>query len=301
MARITDALMGGEAFNEGQLHPTLNPQFGGQQGWNVDLHEWVNNQAQVTTNIVPFLLEPPLFMTRQPNTQAWLGTLNAIMTTHSIEIDGLQGGLEVETDDDTNIVGGSKVQQEIIDVVETKSEIVHSLVEKNGSPFRQFFYHWITMGRMHPDSKFASVGTMPDENRPADLLADQYTATMLYMATDAMHKKVQWSWIVTNMFPTTTGPIEGKRNKAEAREVVKLEIPFTGLTQFTIGSNVMAQNILDTLNTINANAYRRKQFIEKIHPDLEQAVKGYKETVDNAREDIIQTQAPAAESATPTT
>ena len=69
----------------------------------------------------------------------------------------------------------------------------------------------------------------------------------------------------------------GKFNKTEAREILKHNIAFTALTQHTLGTNVLAQRVLDDIVMKNANPRLRAAFIDGMSANVAavKATKGY--------------------------
>ena len=273
MARVTDALLGEKAFAKGAKAPMLDLTYGGQNGYAPNLGEWVSNQAYVRRQLVCVLLEAPKFFSLMPDSAKWVQALKAMVELHATSIEGLNAGLKVDFDE--HAVGGAgEMQQEVTNVTRARTEPVFGFVEKYGRPIQTLLYHWISYGMMDADAKFAMVGTL-DGSRPDDLLADWFSMSCLFFEPDAQHKKVVQSWVVTNMMPQETGPIEGKRDLTAASEVLKLSIPFTGIAQYNLGSNVFAQGILDGINLANANPILRPSFITAIGSDVSAATVGY--------------------------
>lgn len=273
MARITEALLNNEAFGRGATNDMLNPSYGGQFGWAPNYAEWVSNQAYVRRNLIAILLEAPQFFQLMPEPQKWVQCLKSLVELHPKRIEGLNAGLKVETS--THEVGGAgELQDEVVDVKRDRSEPTFVYTEKYGMPIQNFLHAWITYGLMDPDTKFAMAGTL-DLNRPTDLLADWYSMSVLFIEPDPTHRFVQKSWVTTNMFPKETGDIIGKRDLNSASEVLELNIPFTGISQFSMGTNVFAQQILDNIALGNANPYLRPSFIERIESNVESALNGY--------------------------
>lgn len=278
MSRVTDAILGQKAFGRGSNQPMLDAAFGGQMGYAPVLTEWVSNSAYVRKNVICVLLEAPRFFQYMPDPQKWIDTLKSLVELHARSIEGLNAGLTLEWD--SHPVGGAgELQDEVIDSKRTRTEPVFTFVEKYGMPIQTFLYNWITYGIMDPDTKFALANTL-EGARPDDMLPDQYTASMLFMEPDPSHKRVVKSWVVTNMAPKGTGEIVGKRDLTTAGEISNLTVDFTGIAQFNLGTNVFAQTILDKINMTNANPYLRPSLIEKIAPDVEASVKGYRTDVE---------------------
>lgn len=275
MARVTDALLGGQAFSMGHTQPMLDVTYGGQMGYAPNLAEWVNNAAYVPRNLICLLLEAPEFFQRLPNPDKWVATLRAMVELHARTIDGLNSTLTVSTDEDSPVGGGGEVQEEILDVKRNRSQPRFTFIEKYGRPIQTFLHDWITHGLMDPDSKVANIGTL-DSNRPDDMLPDRYSATMIFIEPDPTHRKVVQSWLCTNMWPKGTGDITGKRDLTTGGDVRQLEIEFTALTQHNLGTDILAQRLLDRINITNANPYLRPAFVDGIAPDVEAQTKGYK-------------------------
>lgn len=275
MARLTDALLEGQAFSAGHTQPMLDLTYGGMHGYAPDLTEWVSNAAYVRRNLVPILMEAPRFFRYMPNPEKYIQTLKALVELHPKTIEGLNAGLTVETAT-TPVGGGGEEQDEFTDVKRARTTPSFSYHEKYGMPIQTFLRDWITYGLMDPDSKVANVGTLPGM-RPQDMLPDQYTMTCLFIEPDPTHRKVLKSWLVTNMFPKGTGDITGKRDLTSASELLELNIEFTGVAQYGLGPDLLAQRILDNININNANPYLRAAFLDGIDADVEAQARGYKE------------------------
>lgn len=277
MARVTDALLQGKAFSKGSTQPMLDLSYGGQMGFSPDLREWVSNQAYVRRHVFCLLLEAPAafkLLTDQ-NPDIWVRNLRSLVELHPKRIEGLNAGLTVETAE-TPVGGGGEMQQEFVDVKQARSEPVFTFDEKYGMPIQTFLRNWITYSLMDPNSKVANVGTL-GTNSPTDMLADQYSASMIFIEPDPTHRKVVKSWLCTNMFPLETGDIVGSRDLTTAMNLQELNIRFSAITQFGLGVNVFAQKLLDNINLTNANPYLRPSHIDKVSADVETHSKfGYK-------------------------
>jgi hypothetical protein len=279
MSRITDAILANKAFGTESTQPMLDFTYGGQQGWAPNLTEWVSNQAYVRRNLICVLLEAPRFFSLLPDPQKWVSSLKSLMELHCKSIEGFNAGLTVEVDEHP-VGGAGEMQQEVTDVKRARTEPSFTFVEKYGMPIQTFLHNWITYGLMDPDTKFAMSGTLSGQ-RPDDLLADWYSMSCLFLEPDPQHRKVVKSWVTTNMFPKGTGEIIGKRDLTAASEVLNLTVEFTGISQFSLGTNKFAQQILETINLNNANPYLRPSFIQDISADVNAAADGYKKVVED--------------------
>jgi hypothetical protein len=277
MARVTDALLGNQAYGRGSSQPMLDPKFGGQMGYSPVLTEWVSNQAYVPRNVIPILLEAPRFFQLMPDPQKWIDTLKAIMEKHVRTIEGLNAGITFETDEHP-VGGAGEMQQEITDAKRARTEPVMTFVDLYGMPIQSFMYQWMTYGGMDPDTKFALMNTLAGD-RPTDMLADQYSASMMFIEPDPSHRSVVKSWTTVNMFPLETGDIVGKRDLTTAMAISTPSIRFAGISQFNLGSNIVAQRILDSINMVNANPYLRPGVIQDISSDVKASEKGYIEGI----------------------
>lgn len=277
MSRITDAILGQKAFGRDATQPMLDLTYGGQFGYAPRLTEWVSNQAYVRKNLFAILLEAPRFFQLMPDPQKWVSVLKSLIELHPKTIEGLNAGIKLETDAH-NVGGAGEMQDEVTDSKRDRSEPVFTYVEKYGKPIQNFLQQWIQYGIMDPDTKYPLIGTLTGQ-KPDDMLADWYSCSVLFIEPDPTHRKVVQSWVGTNMFPKETGDITGKRDLTSASEVVNLSIPFTGIFQTGLGTNVFAQKILDAITLDNANPYLRPSVIDKITSDVEAATVGYQSTV----------------------
>lgn len=280
MARLTDAILqNNQAFAAGRQNPMVDLAKGGQMGYAPDYTQWVSNQSYIRRNLFCLLVEAPRGFNYLQNGDKYVGVLKSLVELHALSIDGLQAGLEVETSE-TPVGGGGQVQQHFTNVTEARSNPVFRFDEKYGMPVASFFRSWITHLMMDPHSKVANIGTLSG-NKPTDMLADMYSATMLFIEPDPTHTKVVKSWLCTNMFPTGTGEIVGRRDLTAAGEQTTYDITFTALSQFGLGVDQFAQQMLDGINITGANPYLRPAFISQIAADVRAAANGYEQQVES--------------------
>lgn len=278
MSRLTDAIISG-AYTRDIDRPILDLKNGGQHGWSPNLTSWVSNQAYVSRPLVCILLEPPKMFTVMPDSQKWISSLKALFELHPRSIDGMNGGLKVDTD--SHPVGGAgEIQEEITNVTREVSQPKFTFVEKFGRPIQTLLEYWIRYGMMDPETKFALLGTM-NNSQVNDILADWYSATCLFFVPDPLHKKVDKAWISTNMFPKSNGEVTAKRDLTSSQEILTLDIEFSAISQYGLGVSQFAQNILDQINTVNADPFMKPAFVNKISPDVAAAsTTGYKATTE---------------------
>lgn len=278
MSRVTEAILQpGTAFSTGHNTPMVDLQFGGQMGFAPDLSEWVSNQAYVRRNVFCLLIEAPKGFSMLRDPKSWIATLRSLVELHPISIEGLNAGLKVDVVS-SPVGGGGQIQEDFVNVTEEPSKVVFKWGEKYGMPVQAFLRGWITNLMMDPNTKFANVSTLAGQ-RPTDMLADQYAATMLFIEPDPTHTKVVKSWLITNMWPEGTGEITGRRDLTAAAEPVNLDISFTGIAQYSLGVDAFAQRMLDGINITGANPYNRAAFVQAISEEVLSTTKGYQNNV----------------------
>jgi len=277
MGRLTDALMSG-AYVRNIDRPVLNLEHGGQHGWAPNLTELVSNNAYVSRPLICILLEAPKMFTVMPDSEKWIGSIKALFELHARTIEGFNAGLKV--DFEAHPVGGAgEEQEEVVNVTREKSTPKFTFIEKYGRPIQTLLEYWIMYGMMSPEAKFAMITTMNNDS-VTDLLSDWYTATCLFVEPDPLHKNVSKAWITTHMMPKGTGDITAKRDLTSSQEILTLDVEFTGVSQYGLGVNLFAQNILNSINITHADPFMRPSFIDNISPDVAAIDNGYKKNVE---------------------
>ncbi|WP_144106696.1 hypothetical protein [Paraburkholderia sp. BCC1886] len=278
MPRVADAILSNTtAFAIGHNNPMLDLQNGGQMGFTPNYVQWVSNQQYVRRNLICLLIEAPLGFNYLPNPSTWVGTLRALVELHALRITGLNAHLTVEVAE-TPVGGGGNMQQDVTDVKRERSVPAFSWNEKYGMPVTMFHQGWITNLLMDPDTKFANVATLTPITglaAPTDMLADMYTATMIFIEPDPTHTRVVKSWLVTNMFPLSTGDIVGSRDLASANEPLTVDITYAGIAQYGLGVDQFAQQLLTSISIAGANPYTESAFISAINADVAATTTGY--------------------------
>lgn len=287
MSRLADAILTG-AYSKGKS-PMTDLQYGGQNGYAPNLAEWVSNTHYVRRNLVCLLIEAPKGFQLLPEANFWVNALKAMVEVHAKTIDGFAAGLEVEVQE-TAVSGGGEMMQDYSNITRARTNPSFTFVDMYGRPIQNFLHDWIINLIGDPDSKIPAISTM-DGEKPKDLLADMYSATMLFFEPDPTHTKVSKAWLTTNMYPKGTGEITGKRDLTTAGELSEITVEFTGLSQTGLGVISFAQSLLDKINITNANPYARPSFVEEIDPDVDNTgVKessGYKEGAETLGQQAI--------------
>lgn len=273
MPRLTDTLMEG-AYSRESRSPMTNLARGGMHGWAPNLAEFHANQAFVTRPLIPIVLEAPRLFTLFPGPEKWIASFKSMIELHSRQITGLKAGI-TNSFESHPVGGGGEEQEEIVDSKRERSTPTHQYVEKVGRPIQILHEYWSRYAGMDPETKVALAATLAGEE-VTDLLADFTTATIMYIRPDVMHKNVDYAWICANMFPKSTGTIEGKRDLTSGQELLIHDIEYTSIAQVGNGVNAFAQQILDEINMTNADPFFRPAFVDSVAPDVEAAERGYK-------------------------
>lgn len=278
MSRLTDAILTG-GYASDITNPMLDVKNAGYMGWAPDLTNYVSNAAYVSRPLTCILLEAPKMFNVFPNSEKWISCLKNLIEVHAKSVEGFNATLKVDTEE--HAVGGAGEQhQEVVNVTRERTTPKFTFTELYGRPIQTFLDYWIRYGLMDPDTKYALLSTLNDSS-VKDMLTDWYSATCLFFVTDPLHKNIDKAWITTNMYPLTTGDITAKRDLTTAQEILTLDVDFSGISQFGLGVNKFAQEILDNINTRNADPYMRASFVDRISSDVS-AIDGvgYKNTVE---------------------
>jgi hypothetical protein len=198
-----------------------------------------------------------------------------------LRITGLNAHLTVDVAE-TPVGGGGNMQQDFTDVKRERSVPQFSWNEKYGMPVTMFHQGWITNLMMDPDTKFANVATLDQSSAygpPPDMLADMYSATMIFIEPDPTHTRVVKSWLVTNMWPLSTGDIVGSRDLTAAGENLTVDITYAGIAQYGLGVDAFAQQLLTSISIANANPYTENAFVNGINADVAATTTGYQNEV----------------------
>lgn len=257
--------------------PLLDLTNGGMHGVAPDLSEWVSNQAYVSRNVIPILLEAPKFFQLMPNPSGMVQILKSLIELHSRTVEGLNMGLEVEVEEHP-VGGAGEMQAEPTKVTRARSTPSITYIEKYGTPIAIFHDIWIRYGIMDPDTLFPLSSTLAGQ-KPEDQLADWYSATVIFIQPDPTGQFCHRAWLVTNMFPKSNGEIVGKKDKTVAGELTTITIEYPGITQSGLGVNILGQNILNAINLSGANPAMRPAFLQSVAADVQNATKGWASSV----------------------
>ena len=279
MARTDQTLMDKRAFAERMLAPMVNPGEGGQNAHHSNFRYYLANAHYVRRNIIPVVIEIPRGFSLLDDYPLYVNSIKGLFETHARMIDGLKNTLTVDTQG-IPVSGDGNEQEEFTNVTRERTTPTFTFNELYGTPINALLEFWITMFMADPISKVPGICTRL--NRPADLLPDFYSMTMLFIEPDPTYTKVQRAWLCTNMFPKTAGQVEGSRDPTIVGQTVEYTIEFTALTQCNYGTIQFAQGIFDTMNMQGVNPHFQPAFVDGIDTDVAASDVGFMDKVNTA-------------------
>lgn len=273
MARSDSLLIGNSAYGVNGNPTALSLDQGGYFGWSPDLANHLSEQAYVRKPLVARVIESPRFFNLMPNPEKWHASFKNLIENKAVRIDGYNAGLEV-SHDEHDVGGGGERRQEPIDVKRARSNPSFTFVEKYGRPIQRMLDIWIRYGIMDPESKFAMITTLAN-GAPVDMLADWWTGTVLVYEPDPTNQRVEKAWLTTNFSPINNGEVTGIRDMAAASELLRLTVPFTGISAYNQGVFAFAEEIMKATSIVNANPFNAAAFVKEISADVRAADVGY--------------------------
>lgn len=282
MKRVKDALMAQDRGPTiGRTNAMANILVSGQNGYMPDLTILDGSANHVKRPLMALLVNAPRGFKDLPDPDAWIGGLKALVERHPQRIEGLRSGLNVETQE-VALSGAGEMQQDVSNITRERSEPVFTWVEKYGKPIKAILEGWIINLLGDPNNKIPMVVTRGLADR-VDLLPTYVGATILFIEPDPSHTRVVEAWLCTNMYPLTTGPVEGSRDLTAGGEIIEMSINFTAVTQYTYGVREWAQRILSSISLANANPNNAPAMADKIDADVaRQTDSGYIDQINDA-------------------
>lgn len=278
MKRASDLLTpSGVLSQSGHNTPSINLLYGGQFGHSPVYEEYLGTQQYIQQQLIPILLAAPTGLDSLPGKDTLYKILKSLVELHPMRISGLNAGMEMETVT-TPFGGGGQVMETPTNVKWKESNIQFSWNEKVGMPIHRFLSMWWRYLIMDPDSKSASINTLPGV-QVTDMLADRYSMTMMFIEPDVTKSFVTKAWLVSNMFPKDVGENEGRMDKSAAGEQKDYDVPFSGIVQMGLGVEKVAQTILSSMSLTNADPYRRAAMMEGVSADVAALTKGYASSI----------------------
>ncbi len=278
MSRLKGTLLGTQGYGKLVTAPMVDLKRGGQHGPSTQFDSYISSTAYVRRNMIALLLEAPQGFKLMDNPSKWVEALKALVEVQPLTIEGLQGGLSVDTVD-TNFGGSGEIMQDPAKVNRARSQVQFTWKDRYGKPISYFLREWITNLIADPTTNAPGVisrGT----SAPVDLLPDFYGMTCLFFEPDPTNTKVMEAWLTTNMYPLSTGDIIGRRDMSAAGEGSELNIEFAGITQHGYGIRKFAQSLYDRMNMTGMDPNMQKSFIDGVDADIRAVDSGYTNMLD---------------------
>lgn len=269
MARNEKTLLGNAAFGLMGNPNVSSLDIGGYFGWTPDLNNWLNEQAYVRKPLELKVIESPRFFNLMPNPERWHAAFRQLIEVKPTRVEGFNAGLTVATDD--HAVGGAgEMHQEPVDVKRARSTPTFHYVEKYGRPIQRMLDIWIRYAIMDPEAKYAMLATLAN-GRPTDLMADWWSGTILAYECDPSHTRVEKAWLTTNFYPTETGEVSGLRDLNAPESLLRLSIPWSGISATGNGIVSFAEELLNETSIVNANPFNKAAYLTEIAADVRAA------------------------------
>lgn len=282
MSRLQGTVIDGQSWTQQGLNNSAQVDLskGGQYGFQPDIAAYVSNTGYTPRNLIALLVDPPRGFSFLPNPDKDIAVLKSLVENQSKQITGLRRGMTVESSERA-IGGAGHMQSDPTNVTSEISQPTHVWDERHGAPIHAYWEYYIHTLIGDPVTKQPGIMNMVD-NPPDDLLADIFSFTTLYIEPDPLRRKVVAAWLVTNMYPTTSGVLESQMDPTTGSEVPELSIEFRGIPIRSRGVIQMAQNKLDEINYVNAGPLQRPAFVDQIAADIRAAENGYREDIARA-------------------
>ncbi len=242
-------------FPEGA--PIFNPEFGGQAGYmmrigrevdGVIYEEWLNSTPYISTNLIPFVMEYPDFLSFLPEPDKWKKIYKNLWETHPMTITGFNSGLSVEVDETP--FGRSEMFQMFTAVKRARTTVSTTYKERANKAFVKIFDVLIRYGMSDPDvlkPLVANLLTQDDLDKINIYSPFFFTGMVLFVEPDILRRKAVDSWLTFNLFPMGNGDRTGQFQINAAGEGKELSIEWAGITLPHEHISDLAQAMLDTL------------------------------------------------------
>ena len=251
---------GGNLFDAIKDAPMMDVSKGGQNGFRhkiggiddkknvVELH---SDTKYTSTQVIPVLIQVPKGFELFQNHESWIDSLKHIVEVRPESITGLKGTLTVNFTENT-VSGAGEIYSQPVNVLRERTVVEFTWKDIVGRPIQKLLIAWIEYLMMDPDTK------VPKMNKVGNYVTDSWTTdyqtmTMLFIEMDVAHRYVDKAWLVTAMMPTTSGPIEARRNYQEDATILELVIPFTGVAESTQEVVLLAESIISTMTYIRSD------------------------------------------------
>lgn len=266
------------AHPEVQGIPQVDLSTGMLHGYKPDYGQYVSNTGYAPRNVIPLLMEAPRGFEYLPDTARAVAVLKNIMETQAKTITGLRSGYNVDSTQ-RQVSGAGHQQWDPSNVTEEISEIQYTWDERYGKAFQHFWMHYIRNLISDPTTKQPGVmNLVSGTDEPTDHLADFYSFTMLFIEPDPLGRYAIDAWLVSNMYPKQSGTHEVGFDRAADFAVPELQVGFTGIPVRSVGVQQLAQEILESINYLNAGPIQQLAHVSSVSTAIQSVVSnGYRE------------------------
>jgi len=282
MDRYANPFIGDRAYNLGKGEGTINLGQSGTHQFAPDLANVASNSPYVRRNVVPFLIEAPRFFQFAPNPELMIRCLKAFIENHTRTIDGLNQQLTVDTGESP--VGGSGERiQTATNVTRAVSSPTHGFWELQGRAVSKFTKWWIQYGIGDENTKVPLV-VSNGRVKATDYDQSFYGATVLYVEPDPTFTEVVSAWLCTNMYPLGTPQWEGSKDASQLGQQLDASLEFTALTDVSVGVELFARQIMQSLNLAGMNPNENPLWLDGISGDVQAATNGINSQLETGAE-----------------
>lgn len=250
----------------GVQQAVINPGLtGGVGGWAMNYEEFLGMKQLVRSRLRAVMMTYPRAFDLAPDPAGLRAMLAGLMERNYLSIDGLNKTLEVDFVD-TQAGHAGEMWEDPSFVKRARTQVQYRWNEKEGRPISRFWEYYIVNFIGDPSTQVPAIAQQA--SRAADWLPDMYTFSMCFFDTDASGMHVKDAWLVANMWPHSSGTIDGKTEVGQAGDKHDHDIQFGGVAQVGPGVDALAQGILNGFSLNGANALNRTPFISAVDPSI---------------------------------
>lgn len=256
----------GQSIATGVNQAVINPAYtGGVGGFGFNYEEYLGMKQFVRSRLRAVLLTYPRGFDLLPDPAGLRAMLRGLIERNYLSIDGLQKTIEVDTVD-TQAGHAGELWDDASLVKRNRSQVTYRWNEKEGRPVSRFLEYYITQLIGDPATQVPAAAQLGA--RAQDWLPDMYSFSALFFDTDSSGMRVKDAWIGANLWPHSSGQIDGKTEVGQAGDKHDHDILLGGIFQVGPGPDGLAQSLLNGFNLNGANAYNRTPFIAAVDPSV---------------------------------
>jgi len=244
--------------DENDQSPMLDPGFGGQMGFRPEVFgpgnviALYNDTKALSGQLIPLVLQIPKAFGLLDNTADWVRAFKTIFEDRPDSINGMNAGLTAEFVESA-VGGAGEMASQIANMTRERTVPVFKWRDIVGLPIQKLLTFWMEFILMDSETKIPRVNTLETYKLTA-WTKDYQALTMIFIELDQAGMYVLKSWLVTDMQPTSNGPVTGRRDLLAAAEPIDLEITFTGVAAVGVSINSLAASLLPHLNIVRTDS-----------------------------------------------